>query len=187
MGATRTGARGVTPWCPAAGLGAPKTASVARFSRRFREKSRLSSRIAQNGGKRFVTRASRVISVRSTGLAESCLTSQIGRDGVYSGSYERIMYIRNFTTSQCHRGIFRGARSGRLQLTPCSSERSLPYPDNLGREMVAVTTRWGIEGFGNFWRPSQGSCPRSTPRERSNQCPDSHVHNRVRNDRPRPP
>ena len=103
----RTGARGVTrPGAPTAALGPPKTASFARFSRRFRGQSRPHGRIVQNGGKRFVTRASRVISVRSTGLAESCLTSQIGRDGVYSGSYERIMRVSNFarlcTASPCH-------------------------------------------------------------------------------------
>ena len=98
MGATRTGARVLTrPGAPTAGLGQRKTASFARFSRRFRGQSRPHGRIVQNGGKRFVTRASRVISVRSTGLAESCLTSQIGRDGVYSGSYERIMVTHNFT------------------------------------------------------------------------------------------
>lgn len=73
-----------------------KTRSFGRFSRRFRAQTRLHSLIGQNRGKRFVTRASRVISVRSTGLAESCLTSQIGRDGVYSGSYERIMKVDNF-------------------------------------------------------------------------------------------
>ena len=73
-----------------------KTHSFGRFSRRFRAQTRLHSLIGQNRGKRFVTRASRVISVRSTGLAESCLTSQIGRDGVYSGSYERIMKVDNF-------------------------------------------------------------------------------------------
>ena len=43
--------------------------------------------------KRFVTPASRVISDRSTGGAEPSLTSVIGRERVYSGSYERIMSI----------------------------------------------------------------------------------------------
>ena len=46
-------------------------------------------------GKRFVTGASRVISVHSTGPAQSSLTSEIGRDRVYSGWYERIIGNRN--------------------------------------------------------------------------------------------
>ena len=46
--------------------------------------------------KRFVTPASRVISDRSTGGAEPSLTSVIGRERVYSGSYERIMTLINF-------------------------------------------------------------------------------------------
>ena len=46
--------------------------------------------------KRFVTGASRVISVHSTGPAQSSLTSEIGRDRVYSGWYERIMCSKEF-------------------------------------------------------------------------------------------
>ena len=53
--------------------------------------------------KRFVTGASRVISVHSTGPAQSSLTSEIGRDRVYSGWYERIMstviYVHTYTHS----------------------------------------------------------------------------------------
>ena len=43
-------------------------------------------------GEHHVTRGSRVIPQRSTSLAQPCLTSEIGRDRVYSRWFERGMY-----------------------------------------------------------------------------------------------
>ena len=45
----------------------------------------------QNGKRRHSTRGSRVIPQRSTSLAQLCLTSEIGRDRVYSEWYDRGM------------------------------------------------------------------------------------------------
>lgn len=108
-------------------LRAPERSGASRDAKRPVAQPRT-KKASKRRAKHHSTRGSRVIPQRSTNLAQPCLTSEIGRDRVYSEWYDRGMQLWNLCeictlikSTSARNPILNGCQRQKPEgLAPCS-------------------------------------------------------------------